>query len=219
MQELIDQPDAGDRGQVAWISTDGGTKSLYRRDNPTRPWTKACNSNLEGADFAMFQSLRRKGYVLVHPDGSSVLDEGGHAVGVERMPPTRLKQELTLQDIDATLARLKPNDGIGTDEDIAKGFRQRAALMVFTDSLEGLGVEVLRGYAIQAGLYMQRKRDTTNDDNAVPDSLLPVLGVLEPLVVVSMVDYISKLSKEELVDTLRTSLPQIARLLAVRGEA
>lgn len=212
MQELMDRPSGR---QVAWICMGSdGTKSLYRRDNPSSPWTKACNSNVEGADFAMYQSLRRKGYVLVHPDGSSVLDEGGQVVGVEPMPPSKLKQEISLQDIDKTLARLNP--GIGTDEDIAKGLRQRAALIAFTDSLEGLSVEVLRGYVIQASLYMQRK---TTKSYEVPDSLLPVLGTLEPLVVVSMVDYISKLSKEELVDTLRTSLPQIARLLAVRGEA
>ena len=215
MQELIDRPGGK---QVAWICIDGdGTKSLYRRDNPSSPWTKACNSNLEGADFAMFQSLRRKGYVLVHPDGSSVLDEGGQVVGVEPMAPSKLKEGVgTLQDLDTTLARLNPGDGIGTDEDIAKVLRQRASIVAFTDSLGGLDAAVLRGYAIQSSLYMQKRGVGTTNGSQVPDSLLPVLGTIEPLVVVSMIDYISKLSKQELVDTLRTSLPQIAQIVAIR---
>ena len=212
-----------DVGQVAWLSDEeGGPKYLYKRPDNISAWRRAYpathNSKGREAEFALFQSLRRKGYCLVNRDGSPILDGNGNVIGNKPLPAS--KSNISIEHIEDTLSKLMSLDISSVQEGEVLSTRllsltQRMSLIKLNEHLEGLHREELVGYAMQAVMQLgpSMVRGSSPYDISLPDWLQSAkdMGTITTL--------LAKADKTTLLSLLREMLPYITLLEGMKGEA
>jgi hypothetical protein len=210
--------------QVAWLtvtqSNTTGPKYLYKRGNLASVWSRATNSKNREAEFALYQTLRRQGYVLVNRDGTPMLDEKGAVIGDKPLPPAT--STATMEDVQVALDKVTAMDMTSVQDGEVPITRlltleQRIALMKFTESLTDLPRELLMGYTLQVALHTQTCSNRVTPDPSIPEWLQPAMSICDPTDLGHIISGLAKADKDELISLLKEGLPEVMRLQGIRG--
>lgn len=223
MQEL-DGPDfGGSRGepdihvrQVAWIGYGDGPKHLYKRHRLIDQWVRASGDNRE-TEFATFQDLRRKGYVLVNKEGGPILDENGHPVGDKPLPPA--KSTISMEAVQAGLEMIKTVDMDSVpegDNPITRllTLEDRISLIRFNDALVELPREILIGHALQVALKVQGHGGAVKltDGVITPPWMQSCMEIGDAGLIGHLVLTLAQSDKDAILALLKKLLPEVVRL-------